>query len=151
MTTPENKKSHKILYSMGEVCEMFDVNPSLIRFWEKKFDILKPKKNAKGNRLFTVVDVENLKIIYHLVKERGLTLSGAEQEMREHRLQLRQGLSVIELLQRVRSTLVELKQELDSEESKTENHIIIQSQSAVPQIEQQTEISRQPYIEQTLF
>ena len=57
----------KLFYSMGEVSEMFDVNPSLIRFWEQKFDILKPDKNKKGNRLFTPKDVEILKLIYHLV------------------------------------------------------------------------------------
>ena len=66
MTTSE-RKSRKIYYTMGEVSEMFDVNPSLIRFWEQKFDILKPDKNKKGNRLFTPKDVENLKLIYHLM------------------------------------------------------------------------------------
>ena len=65
MTTSE-RKSRKIYYTMGEVSEMFDVNPSLIRFWEQKFDILKPDKNKKGNRLFTPKDVENLKLIYYL-------------------------------------------------------------------------------------
>ena len=68
MTTSE-RKSRKIYYTMGEVSEMFDVNPSLIRFWEQKFDILKPDKNKKGNRLFTPKDVENLKLIYHLVMQ----------------------------------------------------------------------------------
>lgn len=67
----------KLFYSMGEVAEMFDVNASLIRFWETKFDILRPQKNKKGNRLFSPADVENLKLIYHLVKERGMTLDGA--------------------------------------------------------------------------
>lgn len=67
----------KLFYSMGEVSEMFDVNASLIRFWETKFDILRPQKNKKGNRLFSPADVENLKLIYHLVKERGMTLDGA--------------------------------------------------------------------------
>ena len=79
MTTSE-RKSRKIYYTMGEVSEMFDVNPSLIRFWEQKFDILKPDKNKKGNRLFTPKDVENLKLIYHLVKEKGMTLKGAQME-----------------------------------------------------------------------
>ena len=61
-------KKNKIYYSIGEVAEMFDVNTSLIRFWEKKFDIIKPNKNKKGNRMFTPKDVDNLKLIYHLVK-----------------------------------------------------------------------------------
>lgn len=64
---------------------MFDVNPSLIRFWEQKFDILKPDKNKKGNRLFTPKDVENLKLIYHLVKENGMTLAGAAKRLRQNR------------------------------------------------------------------
>ena len=67
---------------MGEVSEMFDVKPSLLRHWESKFDILRPHKNKKGNRMFTPEDVENLKLIYHLVKERGMTLNGAAQYLR---------------------------------------------------------------------
>ena len=63
---------------------MFDVNPSLIRFWEQKFDILKPDKNKKGNRLFTPTDVENLKLIYHLVKEEGMTLAGAQKRIKQN-------------------------------------------------------------------
>ena len=70
---------------MGEVSEMFDVKPSLLRFWEGEFDILKPKRNKKGNRLFTPADVENLKLIYHLVKERGMTLEGAKRAMKRNR------------------------------------------------------------------
>ena len=73
----------KIYYSMGEVAEMFDVNQSLIRHWESKFDCLKPHKNAKGNRMFTEADVERLKQIYHLVKERGMTLKGAAKVLRQ--------------------------------------------------------------------
>ena len=73
----------KLFYSMGEVSEMFDVNPSLIRHWESKFEVLKPQKNKKGNRMFTPEDVENLKLIYHLVKERGMTLDGARRALKE--------------------------------------------------------------------
>ena len=67
----------KIYYSMGEVAEMFDVTPALIRHWESQFDCIKPHRNKTGNRLFTPEDVERLKQIYHLVKERGMTLKGA--------------------------------------------------------------------------
>ena len=90
MTTSE-RKSRKIYYTMGEVSEMFDVNPSLIRFWEQKFDILKPDKNKKGNRLFTPKDVENLKLIYHLVKENGMTLGGQAAETEPRGSQPRSG------------------------------------------------------------
>ncbi len=75
----------KRYYKIGEVAKAFNVNTSLVRFWEKEFDILKPKKNAKGNRLFTQQDVDNLKVIYHLVKERGFTLEGAKKKLRENK------------------------------------------------------------------
>ncbi len=74
----KEKKIEKLFYPIGEVAQMFDVSVSSIRYWEKEFDILKPKKNKKGNRMFTKKDVENLRIIYHLTKERGFTLEGAK-------------------------------------------------------------------------
>ena len=76
-------KPDKRYYSIGELAKAFDVNASLIRFWDKEFDILKPKKNAKGNRMFTPEDVKNLQLIYHLVKERGFTLDGARTHLKE--------------------------------------------------------------------
>ena len=75
----------KLYYTIGEVSEMFRVNTSLIRFWEKEFDIIKPKKNKKGNRLFTPEDLDNFKVIYNLVKEQGLTLEGAKKYLKENR------------------------------------------------------------------
>ena len=80
----------KVYYSIGEVASMFDVNNSLIRFWEKEFDIIKPKKNKKGNRLFTKQDVENYHIIFHLVKERGYTLQGAKDKLKGNRNEVSQ-------------------------------------------------------------
>ena len=73
-------KIEKVYYTIGEVGELFEVNQSLIRYWEKEFDILKPQKNKKGNRLFTKQDINNLRIIYHLVKERGYTLPGGKRK-----------------------------------------------------------------------
>jgi DNA-binding transcriptional MerR regulator len=75
----------KLYYTIGEVSEMFAVNTSLIRFWEKEFEIIKPKKNKKGNRLFTPEDIDNFKVIYNLVKEQGLTLDGAKKYLKENR------------------------------------------------------------------
>lgn len=75
----------KIYYTIGEVSELFNVNTSLIRFWEKEFDVLKPKKNKKGNRLFTAEDIDNFKVIFNLVKEQGLTLEGAKKYMKDNR------------------------------------------------------------------
>ena len=76
----KEKIPEKIYYSIGEVANMFNVKTSLIRFWENEFDIIKPHKNKKGNRLFTKQDIDNFHIIYHFVKERGLTLKGAKKK-----------------------------------------------------------------------
>lgn len=101
----------KMFYSMGEVAEMFDVKPSLLRFWEAEFDILKPKRNKKGNRLFTPSDVENLKLIYHLVKERGMTLEGAKRTMKQNRRGkgLSRDAELLERLQKIRAELAEVR------------------------------------------
>ena len=103
----------KLYYSMGEVAEMFDVTPALIRHWESQFDCLKPDRNKKGNRLFTPEDVEKLKQIYHLVKERGMTLKGANVMLkRVKNKEIAREVELLERLQRVRSTLVEVRENL---------------------------------------
>ncbi len=108
----KEKTVEKLYYSIGEVAEMFDVNNSLIRFWEKEFDIIQPKKNKKGNRLFTQVDVDNLKIIYHLVKERGYTLQGAKAKLKDNKDDVSDNLGVIEKLENIRAFLIEMKKSL---------------------------------------
>ena len=102
----------KLLYSMGEVTEMFDVNASLIRYWESKFDCIKPHKNKKGNRMFTPSDVENLKLIYHLVKEKGMTLEGANNTMKRRGKSVKRDVSLLERLQNIRAMLVEVRNSL---------------------------------------
>ncbi|MBO7313437.1 MAG: MerR family transcriptional regulator [Alistipes sp.] len=102
----------KLLYSMGEVTEMFDVNASLIRYWESKFDCIKPHKNKKGNRMFTPSDVENLKLIYHLVKEKGMTLEGANMAMKRRGKSVQRDVSILERLQHIRAMLMEVKESL---------------------------------------
>ena len=97
---------------MGEVTEMFDVNASLIRYWESKFDCIKPHKNKKGNRMFTPSDVENFKLIYHLVKEKGMTLEGANMAMRKRGNKVRKEISILERLQSIRAMLVEVRESL---------------------------------------
>ncbi len=82
MAILEDKDTEKLFYSIGEVAEMFDVNTSLIRFWEKEFDVISPSKNKKGNRLFTKKDIENFKLIFHYVKEKGYTLQGAKDKLK---------------------------------------------------------------------
>lgn len=118
--TDRKRPSRKMFFSMGEVSEMFDVNPSLIRFWEKRFDVLKPKKNAKGNRLFTPEDIENLKLIYHLVKEKGMTLAGAEKYIKDNKNSLKRDIQILEHLGRIRAALLEIKTELGAESTDTE-------------------------------
>jgi DNA-binding transcriptional MerR regulator len=102
----------KLYYSIGEVATMFNVNASLIRFWEKEFDIIKPKKNNKGNRLFTIQDIDNLKIIYHLVKERGFTLEGAKNKLKNNRKETIENVEIVQSLQQIKKFLLELKEEL---------------------------------------
>ncbi|MDB4062362.1 MerR family transcriptional regulator [Vicingaceae bacterium] len=106
------EKSAKLYYSIGEVSKMFDVNTSLIRFWEKEFSILKPKKNAKGNRLFTQKDVDNLHIIYNLLKERGFTIDGAKKKMKENKSDSINEAEMLKSLKKIRSFLLDLKEEL---------------------------------------
>lgn len=77
------KETEKLFYSIGEVADMLKVPVSTVRFWENEFDILKPRKNKKGNRLFMPEDVRNLRIIHHLVKEKGMTLAGAKKQISE--------------------------------------------------------------------
>jgi DNA-binding transcriptional MerR regulator len=107
-----DRKIEKVYYTIGEVAELFEVNPSLIRFWEREFDILKPQKNKKGNRLFTRQDLENLRIIYHLVKERGYTLSGAREKIRQNKEGIVKNVEIVESLQQIRKYLLEIKSEL---------------------------------------
>jgi DNA-binding transcriptional MerR regulator len=108
----DGKSIEKLFYKIGEVADMFGVNISLIRFWEKEFDILKPKKNKKGNRMFTKKDMDNLTIIYHLVKERGFTLEGAKQKLKENKGDTIDNIEIVNHLKDIRSFLVRLREEL---------------------------------------
>ena len=97
---------------MGEIATAFDVNQSLIRFWDKEFDILKPKKNAKGNRMFTPEDVKNLQLIYHLVKERGFTLEGAKVHLKEGQQKTLDKFEIIRKLESIKTQLTNIKNEM---------------------------------------
>lgn len=105
-------KSDKLFFSIGEVADMFDVNTSLIRYWEKEFDVIKPKKNKKGNRLFTRIDVDNFYIIYHLVKERGFTLQGAKDKLKENKDDTIDNIEIVKSLNKIKNFLLEIKEEL---------------------------------------
>lgn len=110
MAQLEENEIEKLFYSIGEVADLFEVNASLIRFWEKEFDIISPSKNKKGNRLFTKKDIENFKHIFHLVKEKGYTLQGAKDKLKGG---LKQGdiakVEAIEKLKQIKEQLLKLK------------------------------------------
>ena len=108
----KEKQIEKLFYPIGEVAQMFEVSVSSIRYWEKEFDILKPKKNKKGNRMFTKKDVDSLKIIYHLTKERGFTLEGAKKKLRENKTDTIDNVEIINHLKSIRQFLVEFREEL---------------------------------------
>lgn len=99
----------KLYYTIGEVASAFEVNASLIRFWEKEFDVIQPKKNAKGTRRFTPDDIRNLELIYHLVKERGFTLEGAKTHLKEGKKEILSNFDIIRKLERVKAQLLEIK------------------------------------------
>lgn len=102
----------KRYYKISEVAKAFNVNTSLIRFWEKEFDIIKPKKNAKGNRLFTPQDVSNFKLIFNLVKERGFTLEGAKQKLKKNPEGIVNNHEIISRLEAVKAELIKIKNQL---------------------------------------
>lgn len=102
----------KRYYGIGEIAKAFNVNTSLIRFWEKEFDVLQPKKNAKGNRKFTPQDVKNLQLIFHLVKERGFTLDGAKTHLKENKSQTLNNFDIIQKLEGVKAELIKIKNQL---------------------------------------
>src|SRR3954471_8443287 len=108
----KEKEIEKIYYSIGEVAEQFNVAPSLIRFWESEFELIQPKKNRKGNRQFTKEDIENVRTIYHLVKEKGFTLQGAKEMLRNDSQAVKDKMEMISSLKRVRSFLLELREKL---------------------------------------
>ena len=107
-----NRQIEKIYFPIGEVAEMFGVNTSLIRYWEKEFDIIKPFRNKKGNRLFTPKDIDNFHIIFHLVKERGFTLQGAREKLRMNKQDTIDTVEIVKSLQQIKSFLVEIKENL---------------------------------------
>lgn len=168
----EHKKG-KIYYSMGEVAEMFDVNPSLLRYWEQEFDILKPQRNKKGNRLFTPKDVDNLRIIYHLVKERKMKIEVARKYIKDYRKEIDRDAEITERLMNIRAMLLQIKQDLaydgkvvDEEmeyedddvevaasvEEETENPDVVEDAGQIADAEQEAPVvQKPPFEEQMLF
>ncbi len=99
----------KVIFSIGEVADMIGENTSLIRYWENQFEMLKPQKNKKGNRLFSKKDIETVKLIHHLVKERGLTIRGAKQKLKENREGTVQNFEIVNRLQEIKKELIGIR------------------------------------------
>lgn len=110
----EVRHHQKLYYSIGEVAKMFDVNTSLIRFWEKEFEVIKPKKNKKGNRMFTPKDVDNFHLIFHLVKEKGYTLKGAKETLilENKKGKVDADVEVVKTLKDTKAFLLKLREQL---------------------------------------
>lgn len=118
----------KLYYTMGEVADMFDVNISTIRYWDKQFSILKPERNKKGNRLFRPQDIDAVRLIYHLVKEKGMTISGATLYLENHKLSSHdKDMDVIERLEGVKSLLTEVM--LQFKEDKDGSRVIYENEN----------------------
>ena len=107
----KNNEITKLYYSIGEISEMFNVSKSLIRFWESEFDILKPHKNSKGDRRFTQQNLNQFRLIYHLVKERGFTLDGAKRELKENKDRQVKKQEILDKLHELKGFLENLKEE----------------------------------------
>lgn len=111
---PNADKELKLYYSISEVARMFDVNESLLRFWEKEFPQLNPKKAGRGVRQYRKEDIDTVKLIYHLVKERGMTLPGARQRMKDNKEATLRNFEIVERLKSIREELVGMRDALDA-------------------------------------
>lgn len=114
----EENNTGKYYYSIGEVAKMFGVNTSMIRYWENEFDVLRPRKNKKGNRLFTERDVRYVHVIYHLTKVKGYTLAGAKLALKEKFSEYEERVIMLDTLGKTRQFLVELDKELEARSKK---------------------------------
>jgi DNA-binding transcriptional MerR regulator len=114
----KEREIEKKYYSIGEVAEIFKVATSLIRYWEGEFDIIKPKKDKKGNRRFTKDDIEKIRLIFHLVKEKGYTLQGAQEIIRKDQHLAADKASMVNQLLQIKGFLSEIKDNLDVESGK---------------------------------
>lgn len=114
-TEQQEQVSEKIYYSTGEVAKMFDLTVSNVRFWEQEFDVLRPKKNSRGDRFFTKKDVEYFRLIYHLVKEKGYTLEGAKKKLQQNPDDEMDKLQLVTSLKEVRKFFSDLRNRLDKQ------------------------------------
>ncbi len=139
----DDKQPEKIYYSIGEVAAMFDLTVSNVRYWENEFDVLMPKKNSRGDRFFTKKDIENIRIIKMLMKEKGFTIEGAKKQLRESRDQLATRTKLVDSLTEIREFLSQLKLQLD--EVPSEKTISIEQELKVADVPVQNEFNFMSY------
>jgi len=111
MAVNEKEETKKLYYSITEVSEMFELNASTLRFWEKEFDVLKPNKNKKGNRVFTQKEIDHIATIVNLVKHKGFTISGAKEQLKHKstaKPKAENNAEVINKLQAIKAKLIKL-------------------------------------------
>ena len=104
----ELKLPEKLYYNIGEISKAFDIKPSLLRFWEKEFDILNPKKNLRGTRKYSSIDLKNIKLIYDLLKVKGFTLDGAKKKLKSSK----NTIQVIKKLKKLKEKLIKIEKEI---------------------------------------
>ncbi|WP_251966970.1 MerR family transcriptional regulator [Parabacteroides sp. AD58] len=106
-------KPQKLYYSISEVAQMFDINESALRFWEKEFDIINPRKNEKGTRFYKEEDIEAVRVVYYLLKEQGMTLAGAKKKLRDNKEKVIRQVEVVNKLKLIRAELLSIKEAFD--------------------------------------
>lgn len=111
-------KAQKLFYSIGEVAEMFDLKDSTLRFWEKEFNIINPRKNDKGTRFYKEEDIDAVRVVHYLLKDQKLTLAGAKKRLKENKEGVVKQAELMNKLQQIKKELLDLKQAFDQLESR---------------------------------
>lgn len=109
----KQQKTQKLYYSISEVAKMFDLNVATLRFWEKEFNNINPRKNDKGTRFYKEEDIESIRVVHYLLKEQGLTLAGAKKKLKDNREEVIRQVEVVNKLKRIRAELLQLKEAFD--------------------------------------
>lgn len=110
----KKEKNQKLYYSISEVAQMFEVNESTLRFWEKEFDVIRPRKTAKGTRFYKQEDIDSIRLIYHLVKERKMTLAGARQKLKDNKGTTVRQEDIVNRLKQIKEELLSMKEAFDA-------------------------------------
>ena len=126
----------KLFYTMSEVCELLDIPDSTVRFWEREFKEIKPKRNAKGNRLFSSEDIENLKLIRNLVKDRKMTIAGAKEVIKSKKKGAKRELNLMDTLQKIRGELLQLMQDIEASDEEISRTIKVNMEQPAIQEEE---------------